>query len=163
MLRKWFPFLQGPSSFLSQRFLRRSSTILALAVVLLPTAWAQPIFKILHGVPGGLFNGVTLDAKGNLYSVTNGGGDHNDGTIFELTPGTHGWTLTTLHSFSGEDGVTPNGGLIFDAAGNLYGTTPAGGGRVRRRRGVRDEPKLGWLELAGPLQLLSRLSLSRRE
>ena len=43
MLRK-FPFLLGPSSILGQRFLRRGSTILALAVVLLPTAWAQPIF-----------------------------------------------------------------------------------------------------------------------
>jgi uncharacterized repeat protein (TIGR03803 family) len=126
MLRKRFPFLLH-QSLLGQRFLRRSSTILALAVLLMPTAWAKPKFKILHGVPGGLFTGLTFDAKGNLYGGTGGGGDHNDGTIFELTPGADGWTLTTLHSFSGEDGVTPNGGLIFDAAGNLYGTTPEGG------------------------------------
>ncbi len=116
MRRTLFPF-----------FLRQFLTILALTTVLVSTAWTKPKFKILHGVAGGLFNGVTVDAKGNIYSVTNGGGDHNAGSVFELTPGAHGWTLSTLHSFSGEDGVTPNGGLIFDAAGNLYGTTPAGG------------------------------------
>ncbi len=127
MLRKRFPFLLDPSSILGQRFLRRGSTILALAVVLLPAAWAQPIFKILHGVPGGLFTGLSFDAKGNLYGATGGGGDHNDGTIFQLTPGTGGWTLTTLHSFDGYDGGTPNGGLVFDAAGNMYGTSPVGG------------------------------------
>jgi hypothetical protein len=66
-----FPFLLD-QSFLSQRSLRRSSTILALAVVLMPTAWAQPKFKILHTVPGGLFSGLTFDAKGNLYGVTRG-------------------------------------------------------------------------------------------
>ena len=116
MRRKRFSFL-----------LRQSLTMLALAVPLLSTAWAKPQFKILHGVPGGLFGGVTLDTKGNLYGGTSGGGNNNHGTIFELTSGAHGWTLTTLHSFDGSDGGTPNGGLIFDAAGNLYGTSPSGG------------------------------------
>jgi len=100
---------------------------LALTATLVATAWAQPKFKILQTVPGGLFGGLTFDAKGNLYGGTGGGGDHNDGTIFELTPGAHGWTLTTLHSFDGYDGGSPNGGLIFDAAGNLYGTSRSGG------------------------------------
>jgi uncharacterized repeat protein (TIGR03803 family) len=107
--------------------LRRSLTIAALAATLMATAWAQPKFKILHGVPGGLFGGLTFDAKGNLYGGTGGGGDHNDGTIFELTLGASGWTLTTLHSFDGYDGGAPNGGLIFDKVGNLYGTAPVGG------------------------------------
>jgi uncharacterized repeat protein (TIGR03803 family) len=102
-------------------------TILALAIALTSPVWAQPKFKILATVPGGLFGGVTFDATGNLYGTTTGGGDHNDGTIFELTPGAQGWTLTTLHSFDGYDGGSPNGGLIFDAAGNFYGTTPSGG------------------------------------
>jgi uncharacterized repeat protein (TIGR03803 family) len=87
--------------------LRQSLTMLALVVALVSTAWAKPKFKILHGVPGGLFTGLTLDAKGNLYGGTGGGGDHNDGTIFELTPGAHGWILTTLHSFDGYDGGSP--------------------------------------------------------
>ena len=46
------------------------------------------------------------------------------GTVFELTPTKGGgWTETVLHSFDGTDGVSPSAGLIFDAAGNLYGTT----------------------------------------
>jgi uncharacterized repeat protein (TIGR03803 family) len=106
---------------------RRSLTILALIAMLLATTWAKPKFKILHTVPGGLFSGLTFDAKGNLYGVTGGGGDHNDGTIFELIPGSQGWTLTTLHSFDGQHGGSPNGGLIFDAAGNLFGTAATGG------------------------------------
>ena len=107
--------------------LRRSLTMVALAIALISVAWAQPKFKILATVPGGLFTGLTFDAKGNLYGGTGGGGDHNDGTIFELTPGAHGWTLTTLHSFDGQDGGSPNGDLIFDAVGNLYGTASVGG------------------------------------
>ncbi len=48
------------------------------------------------------------------------------GTVFELSPTQGGgWTEAVLHSFNnnGVDGYYPNGGLIFDAAGNLYGTT----------------------------------------
>jgi uncharacterized repeat protein (TIGR03803 family) len=102
--------------------------MVALATLLISTAWAKPKFKILHRVPGGLFSGLTFDGKGNLYGVTGAGGDHNQGTIFELTPGAHGWTLTTLHSFDGQNGGSPNGGLIFDAEGNFYGTALGGPG-----------------------------------
>ena len=47
------------------------------------------------------------------------------GTVFELTPNVGGgWTETVLHNFcSGTDGSYPYAGLIFDAAGHLYGTT----------------------------------------
>jgi uncharacterized repeat protein (TIGR03803 family) len=65
-----------------------------------------------------------------LYGTTNGGGAHNKGTVFELMPGTDGkWSETVLHSFrhNGADGTYPQAGLIFDAAGNLYGTTWEGG------------------------------------
>ena len=53
------------------------------------------------------------------------GGTYVDGTVFELSPtGGGGWTETVLHSFgNGTDGSYPYGSLIFDAAGNLYGTT----------------------------------------
>ena len=45
---------------------------------------------------------------------------------------TSGWAATTwnekvLHSFNFTDGAVPVAGLIFDAAGNLYGTTTEGG------------------------------------
>ena len=74
-------------------------------------------------------SGLVFDAAGNLYGTTNVGGAYESGSVFELTPTTGGtWTETTLHSFgNGTDGAYPFGGLIFDAAGNLYGTTSAGG------------------------------------
>ncbi len=75
---------------------------------------------------------VIMDASGNLYGVTqNGGADQNQcdgaqgcGVVFELSPS---GTYTILYSFmGGSDGVSPIGGLIRDAAGNLYGTTRGG-------------------------------------
>jgi len=75
--------------------------------------------------------GLVEDAAGNLYGTTSAGGTNGNGTVFKLTAAkTKGgaWTETVLYSFGkGLDGATPYGGLIFDAAGNLYGTTSAGG------------------------------------
>ncbi|HXC43655.1 MAG TPA: choice-of-anchor tandem repeat GloVer-containing protein [Candidatus Dormibacteraeota bacterium] len=74
--------------------------------------------------------GLTLDAAGNLYGNTSGGGAHNNGAVFKLSSGSgETWDETLLHSFgSGEDGSTPEiGGLIIDGAGNLFGTTGFGG------------------------------------
>jgi uncharacterized repeat protein (TIGR03803 family) len=69
---------------------------------------------------------LIFDAAGNLYGTTGAGGATNKGTVFELKHGA--WAETVLHSFTGEpDGWGPSAGLIFDAAGNLYGTTAAGG------------------------------------
>ncbi|MGA8876750.1 MAG: choice-of-anchor tandem repeat GloVer-containing protein [Candidatus Korobacteraceae bacterium] len=90
---------------------------------------------ILHnfGTGGDGFSptaGLILDAAGNLYGTTYGGGTYNQygGTVFELTPGVGGWTETLLHSFgNGTDGEAPDGALVFDTAGNLYGTTGGGG------------------------------------
>ena len=42
-------------------------------------------------------------------------------------PNRWGWTETTLYAFNGNDGGQPNGGLVSDSEGNLYGTTAAGG------------------------------------
>jgi uncharacterized repeat protein (TIGR03803 family) len=74
--------------------------------------------------------GVTFDATGNLYGTTLGGGADGYGSVFRLAPGTNGkWTEEVLHSFNinGKDGFDPWAGVIFDAAGNLYGTTIYGG------------------------------------
>jgi len=75
--------------------------------------------------------GVTFDAAGNLYGTTfygGGQGCYNGegcGTVFELTPSAGGrWTETILYRFTGgNDGANPQGTLIRDSSGNLYGTT----------------------------------------
>jgi uncharacterized repeat protein (TIGR03803 family) len=74
--------------------------------------------------------GLTFDDGGNLYGTTQGGGAYNSGTVFELTLSPQGqWAESVLYSFGAYqgDGILPLAGLVFDAAGNLYGTTYAGG------------------------------------
>jgi uncharacterized repeat protein (TIGR03803 family) len=101
--------------------------------------WTEKVIYTFQGGQDGSYPeaGLTFDAAGNLYGVTRagGGGACNDlepgcGTVFELTPGIGGaWTESVLYRFQGgNDGATPISGLIFDHAGNLYGTTAAGGG-----------------------------------
>jgi len=89
--------------------------------------------SVLYAFSGGVdgqapISKVTFDAAGNLYGTTAWGGTADAGTVYKLTPSGLGWTKTVLYNFSGgADGHYPNGGLIFDEAGNLYGTTSAGG------------------------------------
>jgi uncharacterized repeat protein (TIGR03803 family) len=72
--------------------------------------------------------GLTFDAAGSLYGTTVGGGI-TKGEVFRLRPGANGkWKEEVLYSsFGGTNGAVPPGGLIFDTAGNLYGTTNEGG------------------------------------
>ncbi len=83
--------------------------------------------------------GLTTDAAGNLYGTTIGGGGslncfNGCGTVFKLTKGSNGqWTESVLYAFQGPaagDGQGPQGELIHDAQGNLYGTTAYGGSTV---------------------------------
>jgi uncharacterized repeat protein (TIGR03803 family) len=76
--------------------------------------------------------GLISDAAGNLYGTSGIGGNNCPkvcGTVFELTPTSTGlWNFHVIHNFrGGTDGQNPQGGLIFDADGNLYGTTEYGG------------------------------------
>ncbi len=73
--------------------------------------------------------GVIFDKQGNLYGTLYNGGALGHGAVFELSPATGGtWTKKILYSFSGgNDGGQPVGALVFDKAGNLYGTTPLDG------------------------------------
>ena len=71
---------------------------------------------------------LIADAAGNLYGTAEYGGDNGYyGTVFELSPPTKPggpWTEATLYAFKNDgDGARPTDGLIFDKAGNLYGTT----------------------------------------
>jgi uncharacterized repeat protein (TIGR03803 family) len=72
---------------------------------------------------------LSMDAQGNLFGVTyQGGSHHHGGTVFGLFPGAQGWTYQVLYNFcnSCARGSLPNGGLVVDASGNLYGTTQSG-------------------------------------
>lgn len=74
--------------------------------------------------------GLLFDASGNLYGVTVNGGAGGGGTVYELTPTAEGtWNETILLNFTydGVGGSSPDGNLIFDPAGNLYGATLSGG------------------------------------
>jgi uncharacterized repeat protein (TIGR03803 family) len=71
------------------------------------------------------FAGLVLDAEGNLYGTTEGGGAYRDGVVFKVD---RAGNETVLYNFVGTpDGASPYGGLVLDAAGNLYGTTRYGG------------------------------------
>ena len=71
---------------------------------------------------------LVMDAIGDLYGTTSSEGVYGHGSVFKLTPSSGGWTYTSLHDFTGgSDGDFPNGNLVFDVNGNLYGTTYWGG------------------------------------
>jgi uncharacterized repeat protein (TIGR03803 family) len=91
--------------------------------------WTETVlYQFTGGNDGGGPSGLTCDYAGNLYGTTPGGGAFGGGTVFKLTPSNGGWTESVLYSFSGgNDGAEPDSGVILDQAGNLYGTTFAGG------------------------------------
>ena len=118
-----------------RRSIQLMATLAIFIVILFATSTrATADDKVLHsfvsdGADGNNpYAGLIFDAAGNLYGTTSGGGTSGVGTVFELTPAGGGtWTEKVLHDFSNNEGTTPLGGLIFDAAGNLYGTTSRGG------------------------------------
>ncbi len=99
--------------------------------------WDETILYLFSGNDGEYpQGGLVLDAAGNLYGTTSAGGMYGSGTTFELSPPSAPglpWTYTPIFSFNGADGAEPVGSLVFDSAGNLYGTTDVGG---RQGKGV---------------------------
>jgi uncharacterized repeat protein (TIGR03803 family) len=102
--------------------------------------WTEKVLRSFAGGADGANpnGGLVLDATGNVYGTTSIGGFNcpqfqgtGCGTVFELKqPAKTGgaWTEKILHRFTdGNDGAGPNGGLIFDAKGSLYGTAETGG------------------------------------
>ena len=75
------------------------------------------------------FAGLIIDANGNLFGTTQQGGANAVGTVFEIAKTSTGYasTPTTLFDFDYTNGAGPEGGLIADANGNLFGTTSLGG------------------------------------
>jgi len=113
-------------------------------VTALPSAQLTVLHQFGSFGEDGIFplGNLVIDQAGNLYGVTQFGGTGTCqcGTVYELSPpsqpgGT--WTETIVYSFQGtfnNDGSTPMNGLVFDQAGNLYGTLSEvgllGGGNI---------------------------------
>jgi uncharacterized repeat protein (TIGR03803 family) len=104
---------------------------LAFAAVLfaIPRAQAQS-FSVLYSFTGGAdggnpTDGFVIGSAGNLYGTASVGGAYGAGVVFKLS---ETGAENVLYSFTGgADGGNPNSRLIFDASGNLYGTTFSGG------------------------------------
>jgi len=98
---------------------------------LTPDGTKTTLYNFTGGTDGGLPAQLTMDAAGNLYGTTLQGGlvggcnSHGCGVIYKVVPD---GTETVLYTFQGEnDGANPQGALIFDGKGNLYGTTTGSG------------------------------------
>ncbi|MGA9966582.1 MAG: choice-of-anchor tandem repeat GloVer-containing protein [Terriglobales bacterium] len=112
----------------------RATAAIFVVALLATGAWATATEELLYSFGDKATDGSTpygaliFDPSGNLYGITFAGGVYNLGTVFELTPKAGGgWTEKVLHNFNGKDGSGPYSRLIFDASGNLYGTTFYGG------------------------------------
>src|SRR5580704_373138 len=104
-----------------------------------PVAGGKWKEKILYSFTGGSdgknhYGGVTLDSKGDLYGTTVSGGSGGTcsgdacGVVFVLSQCGKEWAETVMSNCTGgKDGFGPGGTVVFDSAGNLYGTTPDGG------------------------------------
>jgi uncharacterized repeat protein (TIGR03803 family) len=100
------------------------------------TTWTENVLTAFNNTNGAYPMGsLVADNAGNLYGTTSGGGDTQSctggcGTVFKLAPpgaGKKAWTETVLIAFNGANGDGPQGDLIIDGAGNLYGMTELGG------------------------------------
>ena len=97
--------------------------------------WSESVlYSFTSGADGSQpYNGVTLDAQGNIYgtAVTGGTGQACEGgcgVVYKLTRSGGNWTQSVLYNFTGgNDGAGPGAGLTFDQNGSLYGMTPIGG------------------------------------
>jgi uncharacterized repeat protein (TIGR03803 family) len=84
--------------------------------------------KVIHSFKGGndgtnpYASPLVMDRKGRLYGAAPGGGAHDYGLIYQLTPQSNGsWSEKIIYAFTGASGLgDPYGGLVTDSAGNLY-------------------------------------------
>src|SRR5579872_653702 len=117
----------------------RALAVFFLSLILVSSSWAVKVSgKVLHSFSGN--DGATptgalaVDTLGNVYGTTSNGGVGSGcgnlacGVVYELSPSGNGTSETVLWTFAnGADGGGPQGGVILDSKGNLYGTTLYGG------------------------------------
>lgn len=100
--------------------------------------WMETILYNFQGAPandgGNPVGAPVLDSKGNVYGATYWGGNSGFGTIYKVTAA---GKETLLHNFAGtSDGGNPDGGLLRDSKGNLYGSATVGGSGTFGQSGV---------------------------
>jgi uncharacterized repeat protein (TIGR03803 family) len=87
--------------------------------------WTETVLYRFTGGSDGAhpqYGDLAFDADGNIYGTTSNS-DNRCGVVFKLSRSGGGWTESVLYSFGGASGCNPYSGVIFDSAGNLYGTT----------------------------------------
>jgi uncharacterized repeat protein (TIGR03803 family) len=104
-------------------------------------SWTKSVIYSFQagGIDGDLPSGaLAFDQAGNLYGTTRSGGQNGQGTVYKLAPSRgNQWIETILHTFSGsDDGGGPEGGVILDNSGNIYGTAFQGGSSPFEQGGV---------------------------
>ncbi len=113
--------------------------------------------SVIYNFTGGSDGGhpgtgaLTFDSAGNIYGTAGGGGlscgNHGCGVVYKLTRSGGSWSESVLYSFTGgDDGETPNAGVTFNIAGNLYGTTFYGGANSQGTVYELTPSQSGWTE-----------------
>jgi uncharacterized repeat protein (TIGR03803 family) len=103
-------------------------TLVLIAVTGASASSEKVIHSFLGGPDGNDPTAGVIFVNGHMYGTTRFGGKYLAGTVYELRPRRNSWKERVLYMFTGgSDGSLPEGGLVADASGNLYGTTLGGG------------------------------------
>jgi uncharacterized repeat protein (TIGR03803 family) len=95
-------------------------------------SWAFNLLASFSGArtstQGGPRENLVMDQAGNIYGTTTSAGAYGYGSVFKMTRSGNTWIYTSLYDFRGDNnGFNPISNIVFDASGNLYGTTQYGG------------------------------------
>src|SRR5215472_2958658 len=117
----------GTSNCQSSAQAKLATAAKAVAVPPSPTQTYRVIYNFTGGADGAVpAAGLVIDAAGNLYGTTSGGGPFGGGTAFRLSPSASGWLFNRVYSFPAANGG-PDSTLVLGADGTLFGTTNGAG------------------------------------